>query len=194
MLDYQITDFWGWFEKKSDRLQCDNCDVDLLKELDETMSNWNVGWEIGPGFAKPNSLTISPNGNKELLDKTNKIINRAPKLEDWEFYSWKQPKENWHKAKLIDKKHEVDAIDWTYVLLKYTDNKIEVLIKADNLTELNADDKELAVDLILTNLMGEKRKIEEIDFIEIIDEFESDNGVTKLQFLPTHLAETKNGA
>jgi len=194
MLDFQITDFWEWFAKNSHKLQSDNYDIDFLKELDETISNWNLGWEIGAGLNKPNSLTISPNGNKELLEQTNKIINSAPGLDDWEFYSWKQSKENWHKAKLIDKKIEVDAIEWTYILLKYPDDKIEILIKADNLKPFDTMTRELAVDLVLTNLLGEKRKIEELDFIDIVDEFDDEQGITTMKFLPAHLDTTKTGA
>jgi hypothetical protein len=194
MLDFQITDFWEWFAKHSDKLQSNNYDIDLLKQLDETISNWNLGWEIGPGVTKQSSLTISPNSNKELLNRTNEIINRAPNLENWEFYSCKQPKENWHKASLIDKKIEVDAIDWTYVLLKYPDNQIEILLQAANLKELDTETKELAVDLVLTNLLGEELKMQKIDFIEIVDASDSNKGVTELKYLPAHLNSTQNRA
>lgn len=80
MLDFQITDFWDWFAKKSNKLYSDNYATEFLAKLDETISSWRLGWKIGPGLIKENSLTISPNGNKKLLDHTNKIINRAPNL------------------------------------------------------------------------------------------------------------------
>jgi hypothetical protein len=194
MLDLDIIDFWKWFTKNSDRLHSNNYDTSLLKKFDDTISSWNLGWEIGPGLTTENSLTISPNGDKELLEQTEKIINAAPALENWEFYSWKQSKENWHKVKLVDREAEVDAIDWTYVLLKYPDHKIEILIKADNLKSFDITTKELAVDLVLTNLLGEKRKIEELNFIDIVNEFDDGQGITKLKFLPAHLDKMKSGA
>jgi len=98
-------------------------------------------------------LTISPNGDKNLLGKTKEIIDKAPQLDNWEFYSAKQSKKNWHLAKLLDTDLQIDASNWTYVLLKYEDEKIEILLKADTLTKLDDELKELVADLILTKLI-----------------------------------------
>lgn len=73
----------------------------------------------------------------------------------------------------------------------YPDDKIEILIKADNLKRFDTRTKELAVDLVLTNLLGEKAKIEELDFTGIVDKFDNEKGITKLKFLPAHLDRTK---
>jgi hypothetical protein len=193
MLDYQITDFWKWFGENSNRLDSANFDRDLIKELDDTVKNWGLTWEIGPGLIKEHSLTISPNGNKNLLDQTNYIIDKAPMFDDWEFYGSKQAKENWGKAKLIDRGFEFEATNWTYVLLKYPDDKIEIMVKADNLKSLDTNSKAIAVDLVLTNLLGEERKMSEIDFVDIVNEFDKGYGITEIQFLPDHLSKMKRG-
>jgi hypothetical protein len=189
MQDKDILNFWSWFAKKSNSLQSDNYDQNILHELDKIISNWHLGWEIGPGLSKENSLTISPNGDKNLLDKTNGIINKAPRLDNWEFYSAKQAKENWYLARLVDTDFEIDASSWTYVLLKYEDEKIEILLKADTLANLDKKTKELAADLILTNLLGEKLKIQKIDFIDVVEKFDDEKGVTELKFLPAHITD-----
>ena len=191
MQDKDILNFWNWFAKNSDNLQSDNYDKTLLDKLDKTISDWGLVWEVGPGLVKENSLTISPNGDKELLDKTNSIIERAPQLDNWEFFNAKQPKENWHLATLVDTGFEIDASDWTYVLLKYEDEKIEILLKADSLSNLDIEIKQLAADLILTNLLGEKLKIEKIDFIDFVDKFDDEKGVTELKYLPAHISDKK---
>jgi hypothetical protein len=187
----EIVNFWSWFTKNSNRLQSDSYDKILLDKLDKTISNWGLVWEVGPGLLKGNSLTISPNGDKELLDKTNGIIEKAPQLNNWEFYSAKQPKENWYLAKIIDTGFKIDASDWTYVLLKYEDEKTEILLKADSLVNLDIETKRLAADLILTNLLGEKLKIEKIHFLDIIDKFDDEMGVTELKYLPAHISDEK---
>ena len=194
MPDFEITDFWNWFTKNSNGFNSAEFDKDLIEELDLKIVNWGLSWEIGPGLTKKNSFTISPNGNKDLLVQTNHIIDKAPMLDDWEFYSSKQPKENWNKAKLIDRGIEFEATNWTYVLLQYPDDKIEILVKADNLQSLDANSKEIAVDLILTNLLGEERKMNEIDFIDIVNNFENDIGITEIQFLLNHLSKIKKDA
>jgi len=164
-----------------------------LEQLDNAISKWNLVWEIGPGLIKENSFTISPNGNITLSAFANYIIKSAPTLDNWEFYSWKQPKENWYAAKLSNSNSEVNAIDWTYVLLQYPDDKFEILIKADNLKPFATGTKELAVDLVLTNLLGEKKKMEELVLIDIVDEFDNKEGGTKLLFLPLHIEALKKG-
>ena len=191
MLDFQLDNFWDWFKQNANHLHSDRYDTTLLKELDQTISNWGLGWEIGPGLTKENSLTISPNGDAKLLAKASEIIDSAPKFDNWEFYFYKQPKENWDKTNFGNAK--IDASDWTYVLLKYPDDKIEILIKADNIKHLDTSTKELAVDLVLTNLLGEKRKMEELNFVAIVDEHENKNGITQLKYLPAHLDKTTNG-
>jgi hypothetical protein len=189
MQDKEILNFWSWFSKNSNSLQSDSYDQNILDELDNIISNWDLGWEIGPGLSKENSLTISPNGNKNLLDITNGIIDKAPMLDNWDFYSTKQSKENWHLARLVGTDFEIDASNWKYVLLKYEDGKVEILIKADTLSDLDKETKELAVDLILTNLLGEKLKIQKIDFINVVDEFDSEKGITELKYLPAHITD-----
>ena len=191
MQDKDILNFWSWFTKKSDSLHSDSYDKNVLDELDRIISNWGLSWEIGPGISKKNSLTISPNGDKELLSKTNSIIDKAPQLENWEFYFAKQPKENWSLAKLVDTDFEIDASQWTYVLLKYEDEKIEILLKADTLSKLDKEAKEIAADLILTNLLGEELKIRKIDFIEVVEKFDGEKGITELKFLPAHITDEK---
>jgi hypothetical protein len=191
MLDNQITSFWDWFTKKRHLLQSDNYDQEVLDHLDRTVCDWDLVWEIGPGLKKENSLTISPNGDKKLLEKAKNIIDKGPHLDNWEFYYSKQPKENWHKARLVDTAIEIDALSWTYVLLQYEDDKIEILLKADNLSQLGQETKELAADLILTNLLGENLKMQKIDFIDIVNKFDDKKGITELKFLPAHLTDKR---
>jgi hypothetical protein len=143
MQDKDILNFWSWFAKNSDNLHSDNYDQNILNELDRIISNWGLTWEIGPGISKDYSLTISPEGDKELFETTNSIIDKAPQFDYWEFYSTKQPKENWHLARLVDTELEIDASNWTYVLLKYEDEKIEILLKADSLANLDTEKKHL---------------------------------------------------
>ena len=193
MLDAQINEFWDWFEKNSNNLYSDNYDRDLLQKLDQTILDFGLTWEIGPGLTKKNSLTISPNGQKNLIVRAKEITDKAPSIDNWEFFSYKQPKENWDKASLGNKSN-ISASDWTYVLLKFPDNKFEITVKADNLKSLDLQTKELVVDLVLTNLLGEKRKIDEINFIEIVDDFEGEKGITQIKFLPAHLDKIKNDA
>ena len=154
MFDFQIADFWAWFTENCDKLHSDNHDKGALRKLDETICDWGLTWEIGQGSIKENSLTISPNGDKNLLGKARGIIDKAPQLSDWDFYYAKQAKESWQIVRLVDINFDINASNWTYFILKYEDAKNELLLKADNLSKLDKETKELAADIILTNLLG----------------------------------------
>lgn len=190
MVEKKPIDFWNWFAENSNHLHSDTYDKALLDKLDEIITLWGLTWEIGPGLTKENSLTISPNGDKDLLEQASKIISIAPEFEHWEFYASKQPKHNWHIAKFDG--IEIDATEWTFILFKYPDGKNEIVIQADNLKHLDTLTKELAADLVLTNLLGEKTKIEELDFIDIVDQHEHENGITQLKLLPAQVYKAKN--
>jgi hypothetical protein len=187
MQDKDILHFWRWFVDNKDKLESDSYDSAILQQLDKTISNWDLNWEIGPGQSKENSLTISPKSDPALLLLTEQIISKAPTLDKWQFYSTKQPKENWHLLELNQQNISVNASEWEYVLLKYKDGKIEVLIKANNLLQYDKDTKELIVELILINLLGEKMFMERVDYFDIVDEFDSDSGITEIKYLPKHL-------
>lgn len=189
MQDKNILNFWKWFIDNKDKLESDSTDPTILQQLDKTISNWNLNWEIGPGQSKENSLTISPRGNPALLTLTEQIISEAPTLEKWQFYSTKQPKENWHLLQLNQGNISVDASKWKYVLLKYKDGKIEVLVKTDNLLEYDKDTKELIVEIVLINLIGENMFIKRVDYFDVVAEFDSTDGITENKYLPKHLTD-----
>ena len=43
-----------------------------------------INWEIGLGISKENSMAISPKGNIKLLPVTERIIDKAPNVKDWD--------------------------------------------------------------------------------------------------------------
>ena len=189
MQDKDILKFWKWFTDNRGKLESGSYDPSFLQKLDKTVSKWKLNWEIGPGISKTNSITISPKGDIELLPVTQRVIAKAPNMLDWEFYSTKQAKQNWFLLELPNDNISVDASDWEYVLLQYEDGKVEVLIKAATLTKFDKNTKELIVDIILTNLLGEKMFMERVDYFDIVEDFESDSGISELKYLPKHLQD-----
>ena len=72
-------------------------------------------------------------------------------------------------------------------MLKYEDEKIEVLIKADNLLKYDKETKELIVEIVLMNLLGERMFMERVDYFDVVNDFDSEDGITKIKYLPKHL-------
>lgn len=193
----EIVQFWNWFVENSNQLEIHNCDPDMLLSLDNKILAWKLVWEIGPGETKENSLCISPNGNLLLLGDTEEIVSYAPNLSNWEFYHYKQPKLGWNKVHIRDRNLSFDAIDWTYVLLEYPDNKLECILKAENIKSLDEQTQFLAADIILTNLLGERSNMTDISFLDIVPEFDDPTYLEKagsLKNLKAHLQNLGRGA
>ena len=67
----------------------------------------------------------------------------------------------------------IDAAEWEYILRMTHDRKLSVMIYAENIDFLDADDKPNAADFVLNQIIGETDKIYYIDsvsFIEVLDE------------------------
>ena len=50
----------------------------------------------------------------------------------------------------------------------------------------------IALHSVLTNLPGEELKIEKIDFLDIVTDFDNSNGVTELKHLAAHISDKEN--
>jgi hypothetical protein len=190
MFYYSIEEFWSWFDKIQNQIGDDIYNAELIERIDEIVSNWGLGWEIGPGNKKRYSLTISPNGSSELLGKVSEVVAAAPSLENWEIFSFKQAKDNWQE--LLFDGNTVESNGWKYCLLVYPNNETDIEIKADNLSSYSLDSRNLIADLVITNLLGESLKMQALCNINVVDQFESLATGIDIEHLPAHLDERKS--
>lgn len=189
-----INNFWNWFKETADDLQSEKYPNDKLSELDERVLSFGLRWEVGPGKAKSNSLTISPGGDPEKIELAKEFIQSSPTLDSWEFYSFKQPKLNWDKLELPKYEINITADNWTYTLLKYQDGKKEILIKGDSLNDIDSDYKVGVAEMVLINLIGEEKMMTEVDFVDVLAPDDNTYDLNDLQELTEHLERIKNGA
>ena len=186
--------FWNWFKINCKHLNSDKYPNDTFRELDERVYAMALYWEVGPGVKKENLLTISVSGRKELLDKARSLLANAPILDDWEFDLLKKPKTNWDKLEIPSDNIRISAANWTYVLLKYQDGKKEILIKADTLSGFEKDKKIELAEIVLTNLIGEEKVMDEFDYLDVIEIDDSTYDTQDIRDLNKHLDYLKNGA
>lgn len=178
----KIEEFWEWFIN-SEKLIIEIINDDFhegRKSLSRNMDNFILQfgmftWEMGPS-GDHYYLTISPNGNEELLEVSKEIVAYAPALKQWKFYAAK-PKKEWDlRFKVFDDfmtPHEVDASSWRYFLNRNALEKIEITILAKNISHLDGETKLTAADLVVTSLLGEDFKIQNVGFIKVLDKFDS---------------------
>lgn len=189
-----IKQFWNWFKSNSNKLQSEKYPNDTFKEFDLRIYNLGLYWEVGPGVKKENLLTISISGRRELLDKARNLLDNAPVLDEWEFDLLKKAKKNWDKLEIPIDNIKISATNWTYVLLKYTDGKKEILIKADTLSDFEKDKKIELAEIVLTNLIGEEKVMNELDYLDILDIEDLTYETEDIRELDKHLDYLKNGA
>jgi hypothetical protein len=179
----QINSFWKWFvdnEKRIRDLLDDNAVGDrdpFIQDMDNQILEFGMfTWEIGEGIAKPFFLTVSPNGNKELMDQGKLIMKSAPDLPDWEF-NYAKPAKDWDFTfRLFDDnmiERNLNASEWKFILGQAPGNKVKVTIEAPNIVGLDYDTQLAAGDLVVTNMLGEECKINHVGKIEIMNDLNS---------------------
>lgn len=186
--------FWNWFKSNSNELQSDKYPNDTFKELDKRVYNMGLYWEVGPGVKKENLLTISISGRRDLFDRAKNLLDNAPILDDWEFDLLKKAKTNWDKLEIPSDNIQISAANWTYALLKYKDGKKEILIKADTLADFEKDKRIELAEIVLTNLIGEEKMMNEIDYLDVLEFVDSSYNTQSIRDLDKHLDYLKNEA
>ncbi|HEY9049630.1 MAG TPA: hypothetical protein VIN08_27220 [Ohtaekwangia sp.] len=186
--------FWNWFKINCRHLHSNKYPNDTFKELDKRVYSMGLYWEVGPGVKKENLLTISVSGRRELLDKARSLLANAPILDDWEFDLLKKPKKNWDKLEIPGDNIKISAANWTYVLLKYEDGKKEILIKADTLSDFEKDKRIELAEIVLTNLIGEEKLMDELNYLDVLEVEDSTYETQDIRDLEEHLDYLKNDA
>lgn len=179
----QIEAFWNWFEIHNELLK----EVVLADQHSKTefvvqslnqhvVGMGKIKWEIGNPASGQFNFILSPNGDKDLLKITKKIIDTAPAVESWTF-DHAYPATGKPTLQIYDQNmeiHEVDSNPWKVVIVDLPDNHFDLTIAAENLFHLDGDTQIVAVDLILNALLGEERKINHIAGFEIVEALDAE--------------------
>ncbi|MGN7706874.1 hypothetical protein [Chryseobacterium sp. 22543] len=176
MKEKEFNNFWNWIKIDIEYLAPKKITTEYVNLLDAEIERiGDFSWEIGfDNRVNKNFLTISPEGDAELLELSRKIINEAPFIKDWIFYSAKPPKQ-W---KLIfnllinDEKIQFNASEWKYILYKYPDNVYDIVIKVPKSYLPYAEYFYQIGDIAVTGELGEAFVIEYINEIELVYEFD----------------------
>ncbi len=197
--DTKIENLWRWFVANEnqiiDSFQNESLANYIVENLDNLILDFGMfTWEIGSGKVKPWFLTISPNGDRDLIRVSQKIIEHAPNLDDWEF-NYCKPAKDWDRKFIIYdsniNEQNIDASNWKYVMLRNEDGMIDLILEAKNITHWDHDTARTAADIIVTSEIGEETKIQKILSVDIVDKLERqyNSRKTEIQYLKKHLNE-----
>jgi bifunctional DNA-binding transcriptional regulator/antitoxin component of YhaV-PrlF toxin-antitoxin module len=169
--------FWDWFRSAADALSRDPRDTAAVKELDRRVRllDSQLEWELGPGETTKSCLTISPGRNPQMVALAKNVISEAPRLHGWEFNAIRRPKA-WKRQFGIqrgDRLLMVDASDWRFVLLKYEDESVEIVlvndVQSDEFTD--AEMEEMAATFLESEL-GEQTLLDPLILYSLVDTVE----------------------
>lgn len=193
----KIEAFWRWFVQHNSFIQ-NSIQSESAKDratVVEKMNNYilDIGlftWDLGLNDENTWFLTISPNGDSELLEISQRIMEDAPTHLDWEFHASK-PAKNWNRIFVVYNEQmdeiEIDANDWKFVATPAGAGKITLLLEAKNIQTLDLETAEQAAHLFLVNEIGELAKISQLKDVKIVSTLETEQETTK-----TSIEQLKN--
>jgi hypothetical protein len=186
-----IVSFWKWFESVSDALFQNNENFGILSELDTKVKTLGpFDWEVGPVDDNLIYLAISPRLNEEYLTITKEIVSYAPSCKGWWILYAKPRKEYAPVFNMVNENGKsilVDISVWEYVLFLFEDGTFDIDLRISTI-DGNLETKNLAVDVVLTSLMGEERFMALIKNIRIVDNFgENEKQAIKLKQINEHI-------
>jgi hypothetical protein len=200
----KIENLWKWFLNNEDQIK--DCLENkpgsareyIIENLDNLVLDLGVfSWEIDAGIHKSWSFTISPNGDKNMMKKSKKIIESAPDLADWEFY-YSKPAKDWNREFTIFDdymtKHTINASRWKYVAIQREDGMIVLILEAKNIGHLDSDTLSTIADLVVVNEIGEETKIQHICSIDIVQQLDDkyNSRESDIKYLKKHINKIKN--
>lgn len=181
--------FWAWFESISDNLAEKFENSLLIDELDKRVTDLDdLTWELGPGEFKSNMLVISPGGDIAKLPSTEYIVSMAPGLKKWEFYPAKPAKNNKFTFFYGENQIRIVAENWKYYLERLEDGFLGITLIAEDILKLSSDDQQSIVEILLDQVLGEKRRITTFQYIDV-NNFENLDlaKLTSILYLKDHL-------
>lgn len=194
-----ILRFWQWFVKSEDSIKycienATNQEV-IVEQMNEHILNWGVlTWDIGLNDDGNWFLSLSPNGNKEMLEVSQKIMDEAPEHMGWLFFASK-PALTWNRQftaydSYMDEQF-VDASEWHYVIFEEEDGTFELIIEAKNCSQWDTEFAETAAEQFVIQEVGELLRIQAISSIVLTHALDDDYQSAKAPIteLKEHLDE-----
>lgn len=184
--------FWNWVQYNEATLR------NLINEkpkiqklflywLDKNLHYYSEGLECIIIFPKRNNkpmqMIISANGNPDYFEAVTKLVEKAPKLKNWQFIPFIQPSSDIDEMEAgLDKPYvfkdiTLKASDIKFEALQFENcKKIDMIVYLKNYT-VHCNNKNLleVVYIIIQDIIGEKSLFENINFVELAQIPEQEN-------------------
>lgn len=191
----QVSDFWSWFATVAHALAADLDCPQIHAQLDREIAKLGeFNWELGPHQDDDAFLAISPAGNLSLLHLSDRIVESAPNLSGWSFFSSKPRREGALEFEMDLESGdmvEFDASKWRYFLYKAGGEIQEILIEQPEMASVSESDAGYGAAIVaLDALLGERTRMCSLAEVSVVGEFTSPQSSksTFFEHLRAHLA------
>jgi hypothetical protein len=156
-----VKHFWKWFTANAELLkilyssgQFEGLAKEVNRELDRVEPQ--LAWEMGAGIKKPYMLTISAEGNPRFRQIADLMVERAPELAGWEFYSSRPARPAPRAVRLPERGEKFDTSEWEFIPVERSDSAgLDLVVIDDQLAGSDREAALRAVSLYLDQLLGE---------------------------------------
>jgi hypothetical protein len=159
--DDAISSFWCWFSEH-------HHDVEAMLDRDETtelsrqintrinLLSPELAWEIGPGLVEPYMFVFPTAGDSERKAVVGRIMEKAPRIEQWEFHTSRPTRPFQPEVQLPDRGVSFRTSAWLFTLKpSRTSDRFELQIFDDSLASFDEKTALTAVFILLDAVLGE---------------------------------------
>jgi hypothetical protein len=191
-----VENFWKWFKANQKRLRKFEEDPDTyLNEMLEQVKKIRPGLaiELEPPQNGIIHMTVSANGNEDLFELVQQVVNKAPAVKGWKFVAFRQrmTSEQLKGIKLKAQSHELDPEQMKFFPVVSGDT-LDLIIYAKGITEENYNQVAYGGLLLLDNILGEYdcvTKVRSYDFHDMPVTKEELEGLLPLLELAAYVDE-----
>ena len=88
-----------------------------------------------------------------------------------------RPPKNWNYIFQLERNEgeafQIDASDWTFLLLQYSDGSREILLKRDAASQISDDERREAATIVLESILGEEKLMEFQGSYELVGDIDA---------------------
>jgi hypothetical protein len=170
----EITTFWKEMSPLLTKVLGDPENAGLISQIDTVVKEFSdYDWEYGPSKVKQFYFCLSPSWQEKYIEEIDDIISNAPNLEGWEFKSCKPRKEeilsffilNESKVEIL-----IQTQKWKCVMYRFKDQTVDLEVMVDEVSG-DSDTQYYALNIHLTNLLGERNYLRIVKNVKIVSEF-----------------------
>lgn len=192
--DEAISAFWRWFsdhhsdvERMLDRDDTAELSRQINAQIDRMSSQ--LAWEIGPGLVEPYMFVFPTSGGSEFKAAVGRIMEKAPRIEKWEFHASRPTRTFQPEVQLPDRGLTFRSIDWHFAMRpSATSGRFDLQVFDDKLAGFDERTALTAVFILLDAVLGEDMVERWIDGIKVLPASSNPN-VLPMPTIASRLAE-----